>query len=199
MAKVTDQEIAVARVYSGAMLQLAESKGEADNLLAELLELVRYLDGDSAFEDFLSSPRIDVQAREKTIEKVFRGRVSDLLVDSLQVLNRKERLALLRAIVETYRLSHEELRGRIDVHVTTAIPLSKKMRQKLAEVASRHAGRQAELVETVNEAILGGMVVRIGDEKFDSSVATRLRTLGDALAERASQEIHSGKSYIMAG
>ena len=199
MANVTDKEIAVARVYSGSMLQLAESKGEADNLLAELLELVRYLDGDSAFEDFLSSPRIDVQAREKTIEKVFRGRVSDLLVDSLQVLNRKERLALLRAIVKTYRLVHEELRGRIDVHVTTAVPLSKKMRQELAEVASRHAGKQAELVETVDQAILGGMVVRIGDEKFDSSVAARLKTLGGAFAERASQEVHSGKSYVMAG
>ena len=51
----------------------------------------------------------------------------------------------------------------------------------------------------VDEAILGGMVVRIGDEKFDSSVATRLKALGGAFAERASQEIHSGKSYVMAG
>lgn len=199
MANVTDKEIAVARVYSDALLQLAESKGEADDLLAELLELVRYLDRDSAFENFLSSPRIDVQAREKTIEKIFRNRVSDLLVDALQVLNRKERLALLRAVVETYRLAHEELRGRIDVHVTTAVPLSEKMRERLAEVASRHAGKHAELVETVDETILGGMVVRIGDEKFDSSVAARLKTLGVALAERASQEVHSDKSYVMAG
>ena len=95
MANVTDKEIAVARVYSSSMLQLAEARGEADDLLAELLALSRQLEKNPEFESVLSSPRIDAKARETTLEKIFRGRVSALLVDSLQLLNRKERLGRL--------------------------------------------------------------------------------------------------------
>ena len=199
MANVIDKEIAVARIYSDSMLKLAEARGEADDLLAELLELSSELEKNPELEIFFSSPRIDAKAREKTLEKIFRGRASDLLVDSLQILNRKERLGLVRTMAETFRLAHEALRGRIDVHVKTAVPLGEKMRETLKEVASRHAGKEADLIETVDESILGGMIVRIGDEKFDSSVATRLKSLGAALTERASEEVHGDKSYVMAG
>ena len=101
MPSVSDKEITVARVYSGAMLRLAEAKGEADSLLGELDELV----------GFLSSPMIDPDLRKGSLEKLFRGKVSDLLVDSLQILNEKVRLDLIRAVAQTYRADHAELRG----------------------------------------------------------------------------------------
>ena len=196
MATASDQEITLARVYSDAILQLAEAQGEADSLLEELLGLAAYLDETPELATFFSSPTVDAGVRQKAIEEWFRGRASDLLVDSLQVLNRKERLGLLRTLAETYRLGHEELRGQIDVHVRTAVPLSRAARARLKEVASAHAGKEAKLVEQVDESILGGMIVRIGDEKLDTSVAHRLGRLGQMLADRASLEIHSGKSYF---
>ena len=196
MAGVTDEQLAVARVYSTAMLELAQDKGEADSLREELLDLLAYLDRSPEFDSFLSSPTVDVAARRASIEKVFRGRASDLLVDALQVLNRKERLGLLRGVAETYRLAHQEMRGLIDVHVVTAAPLTKKLRGKLREITTAYTGKQARLVETVDEAIIGGMIVRVGDEKFDTSVSSRLKRLSASLAERASHEVHGGKTYV---
>ena len=196
MATTSDQEVTLARVYSEAMLRVAETQGEADSFLEELLDLSAYLDATPALVTFFSSPTVDTEVRQKAIENWFRGRASDLLVDSLQVLNRKGRLGLLRAVVETYRLGHEELRGQIDVHVRTAAPLSEAVRARLKEVASAHTGKEAKLIERVDESILGGMIVRIGDEKLDTSVATRLAKLGRILAVRASAEIHCGKSYF---
>ena len=196
MAGVTNEQLAVARVYSTAMLELAQDKGEADSLRKELLDLVAYLDRSPDFDSFLARPTVDVAARCASIEKAFRGRASDLLVDALQVLNRKERLGLLRAIAETYRLAHQEMRGLIDVHVVTAAPLTKKSREKLKEITTDYTGKQARLVETVDESIIGGMIVRVGDEKFDTSVSSRLKRLGASLAERASHEVHGGKTYV---
>lgn len=196
MPAVSDKELAIARVYSASILSLAEERGEGDTLLKELLELAAYLDKDASFDEFLSSPMIDSSARQRVIEKLFRGKASDLMVDSLQVLNRKDRLGILRAVGEAYRLDHEVLRGVVDVYVRTAVPLTGALKKKITEVAGRHTGKTAQLVETVDESIIGGMIVKIGDRKIDASVASRLCKLGQLLAERASQEVHSGRDYV---
>ena len=77
MPTVSDEELAVARVYSEAMLGLAEAKGEADSLLEELLDLSAYLETNPEFEKFLTSPMVDPDKRRGTIERTFRGRASE--------------------------------------------------------------------------------------------------------------------------
>ena len=199
MAGATDKELALAKVYSKSMLDLAESQGQADELLDELHALADLLDKNAQLDAFMSSPTVDVAARAQTLEKAFRGMASDLLVDSLQVLNRKGRLGLLSAVCESYRLAHAELRNIVDVHVTTAVPLSDILRGKLREVAAKFAGKAAQLVERVDESVLGGLTRRIGDQKFDTTVAMRLRQIGEAMQERASEEVHGGKAYVEFG
>lgn len=196
MAGVSEQELSIARVYADAMLDLAEARGEMDDLLDELTRFAAEVEKNTDLETFIASPMVDAAARQKTIEKLFRGKASDLFVDSLQVLNRKGRLSLGRAVAEVYRLAHEERRGRVEVHVRTAVPLTPGLRTKLKAVADEHTGRETDLVESIDESLLGGLVVRIGDEKFDTSVATRLKGLAGTLLERASREIHGGRDYV---
>ena len=61
---------------------------------------------------------------------------------------------------------------------------------------SSFTGLEAQLTETVDEGLIGGMVVRVGDRKVDTSVARELRRLGDRLLDRASVEIQAGKTYF---
>lgn len=196
MPSVEPRELAVARIYAQAMLQLAQARDQVDALLAELLDFVALAERDAQFEMFLTSPDIDLGARRQTVEKLFRGRYSDLFVDSIQVLNRKDRLMLIHAVAEAYRNAHEELQGRVEVLVRSAAPLTEQARARLREVASMHTGREADLVETVDESLLGGLVLQIGDEKLDASLATKLKTLAASLLDRASREIHGGRSFL---
>lgn len=199
MANATDKELALAKVYSRAMVDLAESQGQADSLLEELREVAALAAKDPQLGTFLSSPTVDTAVRTRVIEKAFRGKASDLLVDSLQVLNNKERLGLLQAVYETYRLAHEAMRNVIDVHVMTAVPLNDAMRAKVRDLVTAIYGKKAELVEKVDESVLGGISLRIGDDKLDSTVMTKLRKLSNAMRERASYEIHAGRSFWEAG
>ncbi|MFQ5495084.1 MAG: ATP synthase F1 subunit delta [Phycisphaerae bacterium] len=199
MAAVTDQDLAIARVYSAAMLELAESQGEVDFLLGELTDFVHALGRLEGLASFVSDPTIDPEARRRTIEKLFRGRYSDLLVDSLQILNRKGRLGMIEAVAEAYRMAQEELRGRVTVVVRTAAPLSKALRDRLSAVIAKRTGKDPDLIEQTDESLLGGLVVRLGDDQFDGSVASDLKRLGRVLAERASHEIHSGRTYVEGG
>lgn len=197
MPTSSDKEMALARVYAKAMIELANEQSATDDLLDELREFAAFLDANADFDAFISSPTVDTEARRAAIEKLFRGRASELFVDSLQVLNQKGRLAIVRSVVEAYRLEHEELHGRIDVYVRTATPLTDELRKRLQVSATKFAGKEAELIESIDESLIGGMIVQVGDQKIDKSVAIGLRRLRDALFARASAEIHSGKEYIV--
>lgn len=196
MANVSDQDLSVARLYSRSLLHLAEEQGVGDSLLEELSGLVDYLDRNPEFERFLASPLVDDEDRSALLERAFRGKASDLLVDGLQVVNRKGRLGLLRGIAEGYRIEHRELRGMVEAIVRTAVPLTEPLRARVRETVARHTGKQPVLIEKVDPSLIGGIVIEVGGEKIDGSLARRLRELGENLERRATQEILRSRGVV---
>lgn len=198
MAATDDRTTAVARVYADAMLALAEEGGQADELGEELAALADVYRRDPDFERFVASPLVDAEERQASLERMLRGRASDLLVDSLQVMNRKGRLGLLPAVAQTYRHTLHRRRGRIEVQVASAVDLSEAHREQLRQAIRRRTGHEPVLEVTVDPSLLGGLVVRIGDQKIDASVATQLENLSRTLLTRASREVGSG-AYVEEG
>jgi F-type H+-transporting ATPase subunit delta len=196
MAKVDDRDLDVAGVYARSMLELAEQRGEADALQEELDDLTKYLDQNRELEEFLGSPLVDAKVRAKSIEKAFRGRASDLLVDALQVINRKGRLGLLPAIAKSYLNEYREKRGLVEASVSTVVPLNESQRSQLVSAITTFSGKRPILTEKIDPSLIGGIVVEVAGKKLDTSVAARLRNLSAALSRRASQEIHSGRTYL---
>lgn len=189
----TSDKTAVAAVYAEAMLGLAERRGEADGLRAELDALARLARTQPAFAAFLANPLIDEDRRAASLERMLRGKASDLLVDALQVINRKGRISLLPAIAAAYNARHDALRGVIEVRVASAVPLDGGQRERLRSAVRAKTGREARLTESVEPELLGGLVVRLDDRKVDGTIATYLRTLMAALIARATREILSGR------
>jgi F-type H+-transporting ATPase subunit delta len=196
MANVDEQEREVGRLYAEAILHVAEESGQAEALLEELNGFVEYLDRNPEFERFLASPLIEEGPRAQVIEKALRGKASDLLVDSLLVVNRKGRLGAVRAIAVAYRQELRNLRGWMDVNVRTAVPLTAALRERLNQVLAASTSRRPTLIEKVDPSVIGGLVIEVEGRKIDASVASRLHDLSEALLTRASREIHSGKAYV---
>ncbi len=197
MASGTDKEMAVARVYALSMLELADEQDQAQTLLEELNDLVSLVDREASLKDFFTNPTVDAEARSQMIEKVFRGHSSHILVTSLQVINHKGRLSLLSAIVEQYRLAYESLCGRIEVIVKTAAPLTDDLREKIAAAANTMTQKESKLTEHVDPSVIGGLILQIGDLKFDLSVSTQLKKLRGALQDRASRELGQRARYVI--
>jgi len=196
MASGQEKSVAIAEVWAEAVMALAAETSLEDVLLDELQGLVSLLDREPGFEALLASPLADQEEKRRLLEKALRGRVSDLLVDALQVMRRKQRLDLLRAVAHAYRELWLERRQHVEVRVATAIPLDDKLRDALRAATRRMSGLDPILVERVEPDLVGGLVVRIGDRKFDGSVARELGVLEDRLLTRASYELLSKKSYI---
>lgn len=196
MARVDEQELAIAGVYARSLLSLAEDRAAADRMEGELAELAGLLEANPDVAAYLASPLEDEEGRAAALEKALRGRASELVVNTLQVMNAKGRLGLLPALAEAYRLENEDRRGEVDVEVTTAVALSDDLRRRIAVTASRYAGKTARLVEKVDPDLLGGLVLKIGDRKIDGSLARQIHDARESLFRRASQELHGNKSYF---
>lgn len=198
MATTDYRQFGIARLYARAILEVTEEQGASDQVLEELGELDRLFATDDSFAAFLASPLVDAEDRRATVEKLLRGKASDLVVDAVQVINRKGRLGLLPLIAEAYRREHQALAGVVDVHVETAVELTESLRERLRRTADKLTGKRTNLIEKVDPTLLGGLVVRVDDEKFDASVARSLALLGARLAERATHEILKAKEQTAA-
>jgi len=178
------------------MLRLARSTGQADALGEELKGFAGLVAGNTEFGAVLDSPTVNASTRQRMIEKLFRGKFGDVLVDSLQVLNRNERLFLSEAVAEEYHQLLEEANGRVEVQVRSASPLTDPLRVRLREALAKTTGRQVDLIERLDESLIGGLVVQVGDDKYDSSVRRKLQAVGQLLVDRASREILRGRSTV---
>ena len=184
-----DRLLGLGRVYAAALFRLAEARGAAEVLLAEIEGLAGVFATRPRLAEPLLSPVGDPAERAAALERIFRGRVSDLLVDTLQVLNRRGRLQLFAAIAEAYREIYQDARHVLDVHVESAVPLDAAQRDRLRDLTRRLTGHEARLLERVEPELLGGLVVRVRDRKFDTTLRRKLGRLHLQLDERASREI----------
>jgi F-type H+-transporting ATPase subunit delta len=182
----------LSRVYAEALERAAE--GKADDMLGDLVALVRDVFGPHPdFREFLASGAVPRQAKGRVIEQSFRGRADDLFVNFLHVLNRHNRLDLLPAIARAYRDLTDRRHNRVRVRVRSAVPLTDEQQDRLRQQLQGQLRRETVLEPAVDPDLLGGLVVQVGDQVYDTSVRTRLETVRNQLLARSSYEIQHGR------
>lgn len=187
MGSSLEKGIDVADVYAAALFELATEAGTVDAVEAELAELVRLCVEDPSFGAFTASIAIDADDRAVSLERMFRGRLSDVVLNTLQVMNSHGRLALLPALRRAFVLRIEDARGQIEVRATSAVELDARQREEVARLAEK-LSRKKPLVEyTVDPSLIGGLVVQIGDFRLDNSVRRHLKVVRDRLLERTAR------------
>jgi F-type H+-transporting ATPase subunit delta len=163
------------------MLELAEPQGQVDAIGAELADLRQVLQDNPSFTRFLSDPGIKDSERNGAIDRILRGRVSPLVWNLVGVLNKKDRLAILPAIADAYEMLLEERRGIVEVDITVAHRLTPEQLDMVKNRVSQALGKQAVVHQYIDESIIGGIRLRVGDKEIDASVKHQLNTLRQRL------------------
>src|SRR5262249_4288789 len=146
---------------------------------------------DPQFETFLASSAIGRDRKKEALLKAFDGRASEVFVNFLLVVNQHERLDMLRAIQAAYRDLYDVRAGRIRVLVRSALPLPADQAEMLRQEIRSKFNKEPVLDSQVEPDLIGGMVVRVGDWRLDSSIKSRLHNIREQLIERSSYEIQS--------
>jgi len=183
------QHDALAQVYARSAFELARQAGgraKIEEISDELEQLVELTRSDRRFHAFLSSPVIDLARRGESLRVLLNGRVSDLTLRFMLVLNRKGRLGRLDAIAEAYSHLVQEEFGRVEVDLYTAAPLGPEARASIKDRIHRALGKEPVIHPYTDPKMIGGVKLRIGDRLVDGSVQTRLRRIKHNLLTKGS-------------
>lgn len=190
----------VARVYAQALIQAAERAGKVDLMQEHFDELfpqrLRHPGEPADVGNLMISPAIPRHRKEQVITDAFQGRVDDLFLDFLRVLNKHDRLELVRPMGAAYRELRDELYKRVRFQVRSVVPLTDEQRQRVSQAARDHFKMEPVLVEEIDPSLLGGLQIQVGDRLFDLSLRSRLEAIKNQLIERSSHEIQRRRDRV---
>ena len=168
----------ISKTYGDALFELAVEEGRIDVLEEEIIQLQKVLADNAAFGRLMNHPKIIVEEKLQVAKNVFEGRVSDELLGFLTIIISKDRYRDIDAILEYFIAEVKRYKGIGVATVTTAVPLKEDQRGKLEQkLLNTTQYAKMEMHFQVDEALIGGMVVRIGDRVVDSSIRTKLSEL----------------------
>ncbi len=173
-----------ARVYAEALFDVAKEKGKLDSVGEGLGQFADAVDGNRDLQVFLFSPHFSSAEKVEGLKRGVSGADPELL-NFLELLVEKGRVSeLFRIRREFERLWKLENR-RIDVTVTSATELDPAVVGKIGEEIERQTGQKVDLASEVDEEILGGIVLQVGNMVLDASIRSRLEKLRKSVAQAA--------------
>lgn len=163
----------VARNYAETLLALAERNGGlavAEEYLAALEEVTALIEREPRIRSFVLTPRVDTESRKNALRAALSGRVPELFLRFLLVVVDKRRQSLIPQIAVAFRETVDRLMGRVRVDVTVAQQPDAAEQALIRGTLERKLGLAVLPRFTVDPELIGGIVVRLGDQVLDGSV-----------------------------
>lgn len=179
------RDATIARNYAEALLALARKANALDAWGGMIAGVSDAVTTDPRLANFLAAPQVSAAQRNAVLEKAFGPVLPRVLVRFLQKLVDNRRQTLIPEIAVEYANLVDESEGRVHAQVTVAREASDGDRARIARQLSERLGKTVVPHVHVNPAILGGIVVKVGDRVMDGSVRKRLATLRSRLTSGA--------------
>ena len=177
------KDVSLAGRYARALFLVTEKRGETARALDDLHGLVPVLHPQGRIGAFLASPQVRLADKREVLRKGLHGRALPLVIVFVELLLRKRRLRGFETVAGEFEALVEKAQGIARAHVVSAVPLEEPERARLLRVLERHTRSHIKLTSEVDAALLGGVLVRIGDRVVDRSVATLLEAVEKQLLE----------------
>lgn len=171
----------LARPYARAVFQVARDAGQLSEW-SDALEFAAVIASSEDIEQFYGDPRVDREQLLGLMTDLGGDRFNDQFKNLLKVLMNYDRLDLLPEISSQFEFYRREAEARLRVQVSSAMPMNDEEMKRMAERLKARFGREIDLDVDVDESLIGGAVIRAGDQVIDGSVRGRLEQLGRQLA-----------------
>lgn len=173
----------IAGRYAEALFQVGEETNSTTNLYEEVNAVVEALKSNKDFYGVLKSPLVTKGDKKDLVEKVFGSQISANLNNFLKIIIDKDRVSAIEAVEKSYKELLNEKNNIIEGTAITAVAMSQEeMKQLEAKLSSKY-NKNVTLENKVDESILGGVLVRLGNEEVDGTVKTRLTKMKDQLSQ----------------
>ncbi len=162
--------------YAKAILDLAVDNKATDAVEKDMRSIVATIAENNDLKAMLSSPVIKSEIKKNTLTQIFKG--SNTISEGLiTILVDNKRVDLLNQVAEKFIILNEDLKGKGIAYVTTAVPLTAALEKKILKQVTELTGNNVTIENKIDESIVGGFVLRVGDLQYDASIANKLSNL----------------------
>lgn len=167
----------VSKTYATALFDVAQEAGKEQEYFQELQDLDGIFSAHKDLMTVLKSPVFSKEEKKRMLTEIFAGKVSEYMMNFLKVLVDKDRIGLFDHITQTYKKLLHQKNNIEEVTAITAVAMTAQMQDALAQKLKQSMGKEILLHNKVDESILGGVLLKIGNEQIDGSVKNRLETI----------------------
>jgi F-type H+-transporting ATPase subunit delta len=171
----------IAQVYARSLFEVAKEQSKIDEIREQLGQFADALADDHDLQVFFFSPYFSTPEKEDGLDKALDG-ADEVLVNFLKLLIENHRMPVIFRVRRAYDALWQEENRLLPVSVTSAVELNQETVSEIGDRIADQTGRKVELSAEVDPEILGGIVVRVGNQVLDASVRNRLEQLRKQVA-----------------
>ncbi len=175
------ESITIARPYAKAAFQAAK-ESQALTEWSKILGYASAVAVDENMEAVLDNPALTSEQKAQLFIDVCGESLTDEVKNFIHVLSENNRLGLVPDIAEVFESYKAQLEQSIDVSIESAFELSDGQSEKLAQALSKKLDRKVVIASTVNQALIGGVIIRANDLVIDASVRGKIAKLAEAIS-----------------
>lgn len=177
---------AAAQRYARAVFSIGVESGEFERLGQEIESVVDAMGQDETLSDILVSPLHDLSSRRQLVTALANKKgFSSTVKNFLLLLVDNGRASLLPEISRSYQQLSDEKAGRMKATVITASKVAESVVGELKSSLEKSTGKKVSLTSEVDSALVGGIVIKVGDIVYDGSIRTQLQLLKDSIRKTA--------------
>ena len=179
----------VASRYAKSLLDLGKEMGTLETVKEDMDLLSKTVAESRELRLLLRNPIVKHDKKLAILTAIFQGKVSAMTMQFFTILTQKNREAALESVGTEFQVQYNAQRGIQTAVVTSATPLTPASRAEIEQLVMKQTGlAQVKLTEKVDADLIGGFVLRVGDQQIDDSVRTNLRKLRTSLQENSYQQ-----------
>ncbi len=184
---MADQRVAAR--YAKSLLDLGKEMGTLDAVKDDMDLLSKTVAESRELRLLLRNPIVKHDKKLAILTAIFKGKVSDVTMRFFTILTQKNREAALEGMGTEFQVQYNAMAGIQMAEVTSATPLTPASRAEIEKLVTQQTGlTQVKLTEKVDADLIGGFVLRVGDQQIDDSVRTSLRKMRISLQENTYQQ-----------
>jgi len=162
--------------YAKAILDLAESKGVAQEVGSDMDLIASTIESNLELSTFIENPTVNADVKESVLAEVF-ANTNGATKGLFHLLSENKRFEILGTVASEYGKLLDEVNGIEVAEVTTALPLTSDLEAKVLAKIKEFTTKTVTIKNIVDESIIGGFILRIGDKQYNASIANRLKVL----------------------
>lgn len=173
----------VSKTYSEALFEVALEENKMDLFLDELSFVLETFEIHGDFYELFKTPLVKVDEKKEVIEKVFGDKLSKEMNNFLKIIIDKRRGHFIEQIKWSYEDMVNKHKGIVKAVAITAVPLKKEDKMILQNKLSSLTGKTVNLSNEIEESVVGGILIKIGDKVIDGTIKSRLEEMKESLSQ----------------